>query len=257
MSYVFVCAVALLASGVTFFSGFGLGTVLVPAFAVFFAVEKAVALAAVVHVLNGVFKLALLWRHVDRRVAIRFGLPAMLAALAGAWLLLRLAQAPELFSYAAFGRSFAVTPVKLAIGVLLVVFAAAELVPAVRDVALPSRYLPLGGLLSGFFGGLSGMQGALRAAFLVKSGLSKESFVATSAAIAFFIDVSRLGVYSTMLSRPGTDIEAGLLAAAVAAAFAGSWLGNRYLAKVTLASIRVLVAALLFAVGAGLAAGLL
>jgi hypothetical protein len=47
VSYVVVCAVALLASGLTFFSGFGLGTLLLPAFALFFAVEQAVALTAV------------------------------------------------------------------------------------------------------------------------------------------------------------------------------------------------------------------
>ena len=32
---------------------------------------------------------------------------------------------------------------------------------------------------SGFFGGLSGMQGALRSAFLARAGLSKEAFVAS------------------------------------------------------------------------------
>jgi uncharacterized protein len=127
----------------------------------------------------------------------------------------------------------------------------------VRDASVPVRYLPLGGLLSGFFGGLSGLQGALRAAFLVKAGLSKEAYVATGAAVAFLIDVSRLGVHSRMLSQPGADLEAGLVAAAVLAAFAGSFLGNRYLRKVTLGAIRTLVAVLLFAMGAGLASGLL
>lgn len=43
----------------------------------------------------------------------------------------------------------------------------------------PPHWLPLGGLLSGFFGGLSGNQGALRSAFLLKAGLSKEAFIAT------------------------------------------------------------------------------
>ena len=33
MSYLVICSVALLASGLTFFSGFGLGTLLLPAFA--------------------------------------------------------------------------------------------------------------------------------------------------------------------------------------------------------------------------------
>jgi uncharacterized membrane protein YfcA len=59
VSYLLVFAMAFLASGLTFFSGFGLGTLLLPAFALFFPIEQAVALTAVVHFLNGLFKLGL------------------------------------------------------------------------------------------------------------------------------------------------------------------------------------------------------
>ena len=44
MEYAVVGVVALAASGLTFFSGFGLGTLLLPALAVFVPVEQAVAL---------------------------------------------------------------------------------------------------------------------------------------------------------------------------------------------------------------------
>ena len=84
MTMLVVCTVALLASGLTFFSGFGLGTLLLPVFAFFFPLEEAIALTAVVHFLNGLFKLALVGRHVDRGVILRFGLPAIAAAFVGA-----------------------------------------------------------------------------------------------------------------------------------------------------------------------------
>ena len=51
-SVIVVSVVALVASTLTFFSGFGLGTVLLPAFALFYPVEQAVALTAAVHFLN-------------------------------------------------------------------------------------------------------------------------------------------------------------------------------------------------------------
>lgn len=178
MTYLVVCSVALFASGLTFFSGFGLGTLLLPAFALFFPIEHAVALTAVVHFLNGLFKLALVGRHADRRAVLRFGVPAIVAALAGAWLL-QLTDLQPLVRYALFGHDVRVTPVKLAVGVLLVVFALIELLPVTRDVTFSAGYLPLGGVLSGFFGGLSGMQGALRSAFLLKAGFSKKAFIAT------------------------------------------------------------------------------
>jgi uncharacterized protein len=257
MTYLVVCAVAFVASGLTFFSGFGLGTLLLPCFALFFPVERAVALTAVVHFLNGLFKLILVGRHADRRVVIHFGVPAILAALVGAWVLLQLTDLPPLASYTAFGKQFHVAPVKLAVGLLLIVFALIELVPYTRDLTFPPRYLPLGGVLSGFFGGLSGMQGALRSAFLLRAGLSKEAFVATGVVVACLIDVTRLGVYVPALLATGASLDYSLLTAAVLAAFAGAFLGNRYLKKITARGVQLVVAVMLLVVALGLASGVL
>ena len=257
MSYLVICTVAFLASGLTFFSGFGLGTLLLPAFAVFFAVEKAVALTAVVHFLNGLFKLFLVWRHIDFAIVLRFGLLAIIGALVGAWSLLRLSGAEPLLTYSAFGKALEVAPLKLVIGVLLLFFACAEALPAFRKISFPPRYLPLGGLVSGFFGGLAGMQGALRSAFLVKAGLSKEVYVATGAGIAFLIDVSRLSVYSHLIIEHGAEFDYLLLSAAVICALLGATLGNQYLRKITMDSIRAVVAAMLLVVSLGLISGFL
>ena len=53
MEFVVIGVVAFLASGLTLYSGFGLGTVLLPAFALFFPAPVAVAATGVVHLLNG------------------------------------------------------------------------------------------------------------------------------------------------------------------------------------------------------------
>jgi uncharacterized membrane protein YfcA len=257
VTYLIVCTVALLASGLTFLSGFGLGTLLLPAFALFFAIEQAVLLTAVVHFLNGVFKLFLVWRHIDCPTVIRFGLAAIVGGLVGAWALLWLADTPALLSYSFLGRQLYILPTKLVVGLLLLFFAIAELLPSFRAISFPNRYQPLGGLLSGFFGGLAGMQGALRSAFLIKAGLSKEAYVATGVAVAFFIDISRLSIYSRLLIERRSDLHYALLAAAVGAAFAGAIVGNRYLPKVTMGGIQAIVAALLFIVALGLISGLL
>jgi len=257
MIYLTVCCVALVASGLTFFSGFGLGTLLLPAFALFFPVELAVAMTAVVHFLNGLFKLVLVGRHADIRVVLRFGLPAIFAAFAGASLLAWMSALESVASYVIFDKTAQITPVNLALGLLLIAFALAELLPWFNKLSFEPRYLPLGGILSGFFGGLSGMQGALRAAFLVKTGLPREVFIATGAVLAFMIDVSRLGVYVPALLAQGAEIDYRLLGAAVLCAFTGAYFGNRFLHKVTMKEIQYIVAGLLFMVGAGLASGLL
>jgi len=257
MTYLVVCTVALVASGLTFVSGFGLGTLLLPAFALFVPVEQAVALTAVVHFLNGLFKLALVGRHADRGVVLRFGLPAVAAAFGGAWVLVWLAGVGPVFTYTALGRDVAVVPVKLVVGLLLLAFALVEVVPGVRDRSFGPRFLPLGGVLSGFFGGLSGMQGALRSAFLARAGLAKEAFVATGVVVACLIDFTRLGVYAAALAAAGDRLDYALLAAVVASAFAGAALGNRYLKKLTMAGVQRVVAAMLFVVALGLIAGVL
>ena len=78
MDYFVICSIAFGASLLTFFTGFGLGTLLLPAFAAFFAAEIAVALTAVVHFLNSLFKLLLVGRWANWSIAARFGIPGQL-----------------------------------------------------------------------------------------------------------------------------------------------------------------------------------
>ena len=65
MSFLIICAVAFTASGLTLFSGFGLGTLLMPAFALFFPIEVAVAATAIVHLANNIFKVGLVAKKAD------------------------------------------------------------------------------------------------------------------------------------------------------------------------------------------------
>ncbi len=257
MTVVLVALVAALASALTFFSGFGLGTLLLPAFALFYPIEIAVASTAVVHFLNGLFKLGLVGRHADRRVVLAFGLPAIAAAYVGAKALLRLTDLPPVATYELAGRTLDVSAEKLAVGTLLVLFTFAELSPRLSAVNFPPRLLPVGGLLSGFFGGLSGMQGALRSAFLIRAGLSKEAFIGSGVVIACLIDIARLTEYVPSLVDQRAVIDYPVLAAAVLAAFAGAAVGSRSLKKVTLGAVQGLVGIMLLIVGIGLIAGVL
>jgi len=252
VTYIVVILTAFAASALTFFSGFGLGTLLLPAFALFFPAEHAVALTAVVHFLNGLFKLALVARYADLRIVLQFGVPAIIASFVGALALLWLSGIEPLATYHLLGRAAHVTAVKLVVGGLLLAFGVAELLPQARALSFSPRYLALGGALSGLFGGLSGMQGALRSAFLVRAKLSKDSFIATGAVVAALIDVSRLGVYWRGLMREGAHIDHPLLTGAVLAAFSGAVLGNWWLRSMTMHAVRRIVAAMLLAVALGL-----
>jgi hypothetical protein len=256
MDYVIISFAAFCTSALTLFSGFGLGTLLLPAFALFFPVDLSVAMTAVVHFLNNLFKLALLRKWADRSVVIRFGLPAALAAFPGAWLLFWLSDLEPVATWTLGETTGIVTPVKLIVAVLMAGFAALELAPRAGDRLLPRSQWLLGGALSGFFGGLSGHQGAFRSAFLVRAGLSREAFIATGIVIACMVDVTRMGVYARHFVSSGIEAHAGLLLCVLGAAFLGAWIGNRYSHGVTMRTIRLLVAAMLFGVAVVLGLGM-
>ena len=254
MQEIIIAVIALLASALTFFSGFGLGTILLPAFAVFFPVDLAIALTAIVHFLNNVFKFILTGKSVNKGVLLKFGLPSIVAAFFGALLLNYLSHLQPLFSWNFSGKEFQVTPIKFIIALLLIFFALFDIIPKLKNLQFSKKHLPVGGLISGFFGGLSGHQGALRSAFLIRAGLSKETFIATGIAIACLIDMTRLSVYFKNIIAVKDSIDWSLVITATFSAFAGAVIGNKVLKKMTIETVQmfVAVALIIFAVFLGL-----
>lgn len=245
MEYIIICLAALIGSGLTLFSGFGLGTLLVPVFGLFFPIEFAISITAIVHFLNNIFKLLLLGNKADKSVIIRFGIPSLIAAFIGAYTLGQLSDMQSLWEYQLAGKQFSVMPVKLIIAILMLFFALMELIPSLANLSFDKKYLSLGGTLSGFFGGLSGNQGALRSAFLIRLHLPKETFIASGIVVACMVDVSRLSLYSQQLFNSSIPINYSLLVAATLSAFSGAYFGNRLLKKTTLKEVQFIVACML------------
>jgi len=257
MEVVIICIAALGASILTFFSGFGLGTILTPVFAFFFPIEQAIALTGIVHFSNNIFKIFLVGKNADKEVLIKFGVPAIFASFAGAWALLYLTDLPSIYSYSIGAKLFEVTPVKATIAVILIVFALFEILPQMNAKQFGKEKLPLGGIISGFFGGLSGIQGAVRSAFLIKCGLTKEGFIATGVVIAALIDITRLSIYSTRVINSNLLDHVMLMIAAVSSALIGAYVGKKLLKKVTLKFVQNFVAAALIVIALALGTGLI
>ena len=263
LAYLLICIAALAVSGLTLFSGFGLGTLLMPVFALFFPIEVAVAATAVVHLTNNLFKLGLLWKHADWGAVARFAIPAAALASVGALLLAILSRMHPLKTYMLGGSVHNVTAVKVVVGVLIALFAIFELLPALESsIQFGRKTLPLGGALSGFFGGLSGHQGALRSAVLIRAGLSKEAFIATGVVCSVIVDIFRLMVYGIVFfsghfQQVMKSEGAALVGAATLAAFAGAFVGSRLMKKVTMNAVKRLVGVMLIMLAIGLGAGLI
>ncbi|MDT0576403.1 sulfite exporter TauE/SafE family protein [Croceicoccus sp. F390] len=260
MDVVLIALVAALASALTLYSGFGLGTILLPAFALFLPAPLAVAATGVVHLLNNLFKGSLLRKRADWATVLKFGIPAVPAAIAGAWLLAVLGDTPRLFEWNSFSKTFGPTGAGLTIGLLMITFAALELQRWFQELKAPPRLMPVGGLLTGFFGGLTGQQGAFRSIFLLRSELPAERFIATGVMIAILVDLSRLATYAGSFTGAGLDPagrEGLLVLVGTFSAFAGAYFATRHLDKMTIGKVRYSVATLMLLIGCALTVGLL
>ena len=192
---VLLALVAFAASMLTFFSGFGLGTLLLAFMLLYFPPEIAIGITAIVHLVNNIFKYLLTRNHIDTRLMLTFGLPAIVGALLGAYMLQYLNEIKPIYQYEWAGKLHFITVIKIVVGFVMTLFVVWEWVPGLQNSNLRAICFVLAAF-SRVFGGLSGHQGALRSAFLSKGDLDKETFIATGVAIACLIDLSRLQYYA-------------------------------------------------------------
>ncbi len=260
MDYILIALTSFFASGVTLFSGFGLGTILTPVFALFFPLPVAIAATAVVHLANNLFKGIWLARLANKEIVIRFGLSAIVASFCGAGVLKLVSNLPVILTYTINGHPYSITAVKLLIGLAIIIFSLLELIPAFSRMTFQKEHLGVGGLLSGFFGGLSGHQGALRAMFLKKTNLNQEEFLATNVVLGIMVDLTRLVVYGALIFVPYIDVlrmNLNFLLTAILAAFFGAFLGIKLIKKITLQALHLCIGVMLIAFGLALSLGLI
>jgi uncharacterized membrane protein YfcA len=218
----------------TFFTGFGLNTILVPVFMIYFDAPLAVLMAGIVHLCNNILKVALTARSINWNLFRNFGLPALLFAFIGAQLLNTVKDTigPQL------------TPV---FGGIFILFALLELFNWKLPLQGPWA-MRIGGILSGFFGGFSGHQGALRALFLSKLKMEPIVFVATTAFISLLVDLTRVSVYFSG-SWFSNYYPTYIMLYCVPSALAGTLIGRKYIQKVNHAKLSIIVGVALLAMG--------
>ena len=240
MDYFFVIAISLFASVLTLFSGFGLGTLLLPAMIIVLPTQGAVTATAIVHLSNNILKVMMFGKSCKKDVLIRFGIIAIFASFIGAQLLVKLASLSPIFTYTLFGQVKEIFPLTFIISILIFIFAVFDFSSIKERLKFGKSMLPIGGFISGFLGGLSGHQGAMRSAFLANSGLTKDSFIGTGVTIACLVDITRITVYGLHLSSIGKD-NISLMMASCISAFFGVFIGKGLLKTVTMEQIQKIV----------------
>lgn len=266
MDYLVIALTIIFAASLTFFSGFGLGTIMLPVFSLFFDLPVAVGATAVVHLANNLFKFALVSKFIHLPTLFRFGIPALIMASVGGYVLTLFEDMAVITSYTIGEYTFEMTTIHIVIGSLMIFFAWFDLDPRFDNLNVKAKHIPFGGALSGFFGGISGHQGAFRAAFLSKAGLTKEQFIGTSNAVSLVVDLARLTIYLYIASALSGERNKFLVAfsegrdlliVGIVFAFLGTYLGRQLVKKTTITGIQRTVGVLLFIMGALMIAGIL
>ena len=214
--------VTVIAAALTVPAGFGLATMLTPVVLVWLPPHEAIALVAIIHGAHNAWKLKLLNSRVDYQAVSRYGWALIIGAIIGA----------VLHSY------IPSDPLSLVVGCALIILPVLSVTEKWTNFRLPESEDRIGGFGSGFFGGLTGHQGALRAMFLQRRLPDKVAYAATASILALAVDVTRIPIY---IMFEGTAIldEYILLLALTASAIFGVNLGKRWLVKWKNSRIRI------------------
>jgi len=218
---VLVALGAFIAAALTVPAGFGLSTVLTPLVLLLIPPHEAIAVVAIVHGAHNAGKLALLWENVDLEAFKRYGVWLILGSVVGALLQSRVPQRPLLGI----------------LGIALIVLPALTLSEKWTGYMMPESNDRVGGFGSGFMGGLSGHQGALRAMFLSRRIPNKMSYAATASILALCVDLSRIPVYLFYRSEEVFS-HYGLTVVLVISALLGARLGKVWLKNIDSILIR-------------------
>ena len=176
--YLFV-VLALVCEVIGTVSGFGSSILFVPLASMFFDFKTVLGITAVFHVFSNLSKIALFRKGIDRNIAIKLGIPAVIFVIAGAW----------------FTTIIPAGKIQLLMNVVLVILAAYLIINFNKTLKQTDTNLYAGGTASGFLAGLVGTGGAIRGITLAAFCLPKNVFIATSALIDLGVDFSRAVIY--------------------------------------------------------------
>jgi uncharacterized membrane protein YfcA len=228
---VVLCA-AVVGGAVASIAGFGIGSLLTPAVAALTGTKLAVALVSIPHAIGTSIRFWRFRRDIDWKVVRSFGVTSAAGGVTGAVL-----------NVWATSRAL-----ELVFGALLVLAGTSQLTGYAKRWRLRGALAWAGGALSGFFGGLVGNQGGIRTAAMLGFDVDKRQFIATTTAVALLIDMARVPVYAVTEATAIAQMWP-TIAIATIGVIVGTLAGERLLTRVPEQRFRVVVGALLMALG--------
>ena len=190
-------------------AGFGTSIIFLPVALIFVDFKTALVLVAITH-LSANMGATTFFRHgLDKRLILLFGVPSIFITIIGAYMVTYVPQ----------------NILIIILGISLLIFSISFLIKPNFKVPKSDTNTVIGGALSGFLQGLLGIGGPLRGAFLISYDLDKFKYIATLAAIAVIIDLTRIPIYlSNNLLEPQYYIYIPIL---IVLGVIGSYIGKK------------------------------
>ena len=203
--------------------GFGSSTLFLPLALFFVDFKTALILVAFFHIFGNLGRITFFRHGLDKRLLLIFGVPSVILTIAGALLVNYIPQ----------------ETLKLCLGIFLLMFSIFSIVKPSFKFKASMKNAVLGGSISGFLAGLIGTGGAVRGAFLTAFNLRKKVYIATAAAIALAVDITRIPIYfgSGFLESKFYIYLPMLFIIAIA----GSYLGKKIVDKIPQRAFRKVV----------------
>ncbi|EID75280.1 sulfite exporter TauE/SafE family protein [Imtechella halotolerans] len=178
LSFLFL-VFALIAEVIGTVGGFGSSVFFVPIANMYFDFQTVLGLTALFHLSSNLSKIALFRKGLDKKLLLYIGGPSVVFVIVGG-----IASAYIDAAYLEIG-----------LGIFLIGLSVLFLINSHLKVKANKREAVTGGALSGFVAGMLGTGGAIRGLTMAAFNLEKNAFIATSAFIDFFVDLSRSVVY--------------------------------------------------------------
>lgn len=232
MQILLITLLSFIANSIGTISGFGVGTIMTPILLLFLPFTETILLVCIIHWFHDLFKLGFFRKRIDWKLFFYFGVPTIVASFVGALLVM-----PE--------QSAVLSSL---LGLFLI--GSVGMMYAVNYLTIPQNWLTslVGGLLSGFFAGVFGIRGAVRAVFLAAFDLHKATFIGTTGAISLLLDSTRLVTYWSRGIRVDNTLMWALFLF-IPASFLGAYLGQFIVRKIPQKHFRTVVAVFLLLVG--------
>jgi uncharacterized membrane protein YfcA len=221
--YILFFVLAFVAEVIGTISGFGSSILFVPIASWFMDFKSVLAVTAIFHVFSNLSKILLFKRGIDKQIALKLGIPAVIFVVLGAIMT----------------NYIPVKEIELLMNILLVSLSVFLVWKSNKKLEQNDRNLYIGGTISGFLAGLIGTGGAIRGITLAAFQLKKNAFIATSAIIDLAVDSGRMVVYlASGYLQASSLIYIPFL---IVISWIGSWIGKQILGQISERFFRILV----------------